>query len=242
MTVVEVMEDGTVNMLGATRAAATLISDAAADALAGSFLRGDGARTSIAESGPPLGAWVETLGGRHYWVAPEAFFQVNTPTAELLLGEVMAHLPSKMALMVDAHAGVGTFALAASGRANRVLAFETNGSAAASGRWTAAMSGVSNVEFRQGKAEALLSRLHKDEQPDLILLDPPRNGCHPQLLDEILRRQIAKIIYVSCDPSTLARDLKALLRGYTLTSVRVVDMFPQTYHLETVAVLDRVEG
>src|SRR5262249_23931147 len=102
-----------------------------------------------------------------------------------------------------------------------------------------AVSNVQNVEFRQGRAETLLTRLRRDEQPDLILLDPPRSGCHPDLLTEIARRQIPRVIYVSCDPSTLARDIKLLAPNYSLTSARVVDMFPQTFHLETVAVLDR---
>jgi 23S rRNA (uracil1939-C5)-methyltransferase len=140
-------------------------------------------------------------------------------------------------MIVDAHAGVGTFGLALSGRATRVLAFEPHGGALASGRWTASLSNISNVEFRQGRAETLLQRLRRDEQPDLILLDPPRAGCHPDLLSEIQRRRIPKIVYVSCDPSTLARDIKALSANYALTSARVVDMFPQTFHLESVAVL-----
>ncbi len=239
LTVVEVMEDGTVNMLGATRAAATLTADAVADVLTGSLLQARNSRSQNEEvaEGPPLGSWVETLGGRHYWVAPEAFFQVNTPAAELVLSEVMQHIPDKPSLMVDAHAGVGTFTLAAAQRARQVIAFELNSSAVASGRWTAAVSNITNVEFRQGRAETLLPRLQSAEQPDLIVLDPPRSGCHPDLLAEILRRHIPLAVYVSCDPSTLARDVRVLSEGYTLTSARVMDMFPQTFHLETVAVL-----
>ncbi len=239
LTVVEVMEDGTVNMLGATRAAADLSTEAAADVLTGSYLKSSGKRVPAAEEGAPLGAWVEDLGGRHYWVAPEAFFQANTPAANLLLSEVLEHIPGKIGTVVDAHAGVGTFGLAAARGARQVIAFELSNSAVASGRWTAAVSGITNVEFRQGRAEQLLPRLKKAESPELILLDPPRTGCHPELIASILRTQAARIIYVSCEPSTLARDIKALSSSYELKSVRVVDMFPQTFHIETVAVLDR---
>jgi len=88
----------------------------------------------------------------------------------------------------------------------------------------------------------LLPRLSPNEQPSAIILDPPRAGCHPSLLAEIARRKIPRLVYVSCDPSTLARDIKILASSYKLTSARVVDMFPQTYHIETVAVLDEGSG
>jgi 23S rRNA (uracil1939-C5)-methyltransferase len=139
---------------------------------------------------------------------------------------------------VDAHAGVGTFALAFAERAGRVLAFDTSHAAVSSGRWSASSLHMNNVDFRVGRAEALLSRLPAGERPDAIIFDPPRSGCHPALLEEVARRRIARIVYVSCDPSTLARDIRALSSTYTLTSARVIDMFPQTFHLETVAVLD----
>jgi 23S rRNA (uracil1939-C5)-methyltransferase len=96
------------------------------------------------------------------------------------------------------------------------------------------------VESRKGRAEELLPRLGPNEKPSAIILDPPRAGCHPSLLAEIARRQVPRLVYVSCDPSTLARDIKLLAGSYGLSSARVVDMFPQTYHIETVAVLERV--
>ena len=84
--------------------------------------------------------------------------------------------------------------------------------------------------------EEAISQL-KNNTPDAVILDPPRSGCHPNLIQEIARRKIGQIVYVSCDPSTLARDIKLLSGSYSLTSARLVDMFPQTYHVETVAVL-----
>jgi 23S rRNA (uracil1939-C5)-methyltransferase len=238
LTVLEIMEDGTLISLGGSRGAGSLTADMAADALSGMSLAESVKRVEGAGSGPPAGAWVERLGGLNYWVAPEAFFQVNSAAAELLLAEVAEHIPENLGLLVDAHSGVGTFALSFARRAKRALAFESNSAAVASGRWTAAAYNLSNVEFRAGRAEQLLARLPRSERPDLILLDPPRSGCHPALLDEIMARGIPRIVYVSCDPSTLARDLKQLSSTYDVASARVVDMFPQTFHLETVALLD----
>jgi 23S rRNA (uracil1939-C5)-methyltransferase len=147
-------------------------------------------------------------------------------------------VPGKVGLLVDAHAGVGLFAISLHERATEAICFEPNSAAIVAGRWTAVASNAVNVAFRQGRAETLLARMPHAQQPDLILLDPPRSGCHPDLLAEITRRRIPRIVYVSCDPSTLARDIKSLSGSYALSSARLVDMFPQTFHLETVAVLD----
>jgi 23S rRNA (uracil1939-C5)-methyltransferase len=232
------MEDGTLNSLGATRAANAAAAEAAADAVTGATLH----RRNFAAEAPtsaPIGSWVEVIGGRQYWIGPGAFFQVNTQAAESLLREALAHLPDKLGTVVDAHAGVGTFALALAERSGRVHAFETSTSAIASGRWTAQVHGIKNVTFTHGKAEQLLARVPFAEKLDAIVLDPPRAGCHPDLLAEIVRRRITLVVYVSCDPSTLARDIKALSPAYTLESARVVDMFPQTFHIETVCMLRR---
>jgi 23S rRNA (uracil1939-C5)-methyltransferase len=239
LAVVEVMDDGTVNLLWESRGASSLATEAKAEALSGVSLSASAAHGQ-GQSGlerAPLGGWVERLGDLLYWVAPDAFFQVNTAAAELLLTEVGQHVPSGLGLLVDAHSGVGTFALALAGRAQRVLGFETDQSAVASARWTAGVHRIANTEFRQGQAEVLMQRLPPDDVPDVVILDPPRAGCHPQLLAEITRRRPQRLVYISCDPSTLSRDIKALSGSYALTSARVIDMFPQTYHLETVAVL-----
>lgn len=234
---VEVMDDGTVNRLGETHSSSSAASEAMAETLSGVAL-GESAAHELRESGPPLGAWLERLGNLTYWVGPGSFFQVNTGAAELLLAEVGEHIPPKLDILVDAYAGVGTFALAFAGRAKRVIGFEIEGNAVHSARWTAHGNNIGNADFRQGKAEALMRTLSANETPDLVILDPPRAGCHPNLLAELIKRRIPRLIYVSCDPSTLARDIKALAGAYSLTSARMVDMFPQTYHLETVAVLD----
>ncbi len=237
LTAIEVMEDGTVNMLGETRSAASGVADAHAEAVTGSLLGGKRRDAELIGS-PPLGSWVERLGSTNYWVPPQAFFQVNSEGAELMLAEVMQSLPPRPNLVVDAHAGVGTFAIPIAGRAGRVIAFETEAEAVAGARWTARAYNITNLEIRQGRAEELFTTLKEDDHPDAVVLDPPRAGCHPSLLMGIARKRTPRIVYVSCDPSTLARDIKLLSQDYSLTSARVIDMFPQTYHIETIAVLD----
>ena len=236
---VEVMADGTINRLGETRASTHAASEAMTDAISGGSLGARRRSLSDAET-PPLGAWIERLGDQTYWVGPTAFFQTNTPVTELMLSEIQKHLPAKIDTLIDAHAGVGTFALAFAGKTKRVVAFEPYAGAVHSGQWTARSSHITNIEFQKGTAESLLPKLSADLNPQVIILDPPRNGCPPVLLAEIARRKIARLVYVSCDPSTLARDVKLLSGTYKLTSARVVDIFPQTYHLETIAVLDLI--
>lgn len=234
---VEVMDDGTINPLGETRGAGSASSEAVADMLTGASLR-----TPISEANepqnPPLGSWIEKLVNRTYWVGPEAFFQTNSPAAELLIAEVGKSLPAKSKMLVDAHAGAGTFALQYAGRAAQVVGFETEGNSVESGKWSAHAAGIKNIEYRKGRAEELLPKLDAKEKPDAIILDPPRGGCHPTLLAEIGRRLIPTVVYVSCDPSTLARDVKVLSATHRLKSARVIDMFPQTYHIETIAIFE----
>jgi tRNA/tmRNA/rRNA uracil-C5-methylase (TrmA/RlmC/RlmD family) len=238
LLVVEVMDDGTVNRLGETRSSSSASGEAIADTLLGVSLAKSVGQTTGA-GGAPLGAWIERLAGNTYWVAPDAFFQANTEAAELLLSEVGEHLQKKVGTLLDAHAGVGTFALTFAGRAKRVIGFEVDSSAVSSAKWTAHANGAANIDFRHGRAEALMRTLPEGDKPDVVILDPPRQGCHPDLLREIARRGVEQVIYVSCDPSTLARDVKLLSQTHKLTSARMVDLFPQTYHIETVVVMTK---
>jgi 23S rRNA (uracil1939-C5)-methyltransferase len=184
---------------------------------------------------------VERLAGRHYWIAPDAFFQANTPVADRMVAEVVEHIGAGKGAMVDAHAGVGAFSVVMAQQVAHVYAFETDSAAVHSARWNAAAHNLPTVSVQQGRAEHLMPRLAWSVKLDLALLDPPRAGCHPALLAELGNREVPRIIYVSCDPSTLARDIKVLAPKYRLVSARVFDMFPQTYHIETVAVLDLVQ-
>ena len=182
---IEVMADGTINRLGETRGSTNAASEAMADAISGGSLATPRHAPTEAEK-PPIGAWIERLGKQTYWVGPTAFFQTNTPAAELMLREIQQHLPTKMDMLIDAHAGVGTFALAFANRAKHVLAFEPDAGAVTGGQWTARSSYISNVEFHKGTAETLLPKLAGDLQPQVIILDPRATAAIPPLLPKSL--------------------------------------------------------
>jgi 23S rRNA (uracil1939-C5)-methyltransferase len=205
----------------------------------------------------------EALFDRRFRVATAAFFQVNTrrerrpipaglaeapwPLAPdgLSMAEILALVvhdrlaPRADDLLVDAYSGVGTFAILLARAVRQVVGIEESPAAVRDARHNAA--DLANVEFREGKAEALLPMLGR--RPDALILDPARVGCQPAVLEALVELQVPRLVYVSCDPATLARDLRALIDGgYRLHDIQPVDMFPHTYHVEAVAALTWVGG
>jgi 23S rRNA (uracil1939-C5)-methyltransferase len=246
VSVVELRQDGALELVAETLEAAALSGDEMAEQTVPGRVSGSrrSAREAAASDRPeaPPGVVRQRLGEGRYWVAPHAFFQVNNIQAEKILDLIRAALPEPAALLVDAYSGVGAFALAllAGGHARRVVAIESDWAAVESARWTAALREIpaEQLQLEPGRVEEVLPAL--DMTPDVVLLDPPRTGCAPALLQYLLAHPPARLIYVSCDPSTLARDVRILAAGYTLQHIQAVDMFPQTYHIESVAVLDRI--
>jgi 23S rRNA (uracil1939-C5)-methyltransferase len=157
--------------------------------------------------------------------------------AELLALLVLDRLePASDQLVIDAYSGVGTFALLLAPLVKEVIGIEEARSAIRDAEFNA--RDLPNVRFVQAKTEAALPEL--DQRPDAVVLDPARAGCHPDVLRALLDSKPRRVVYVSCDPSTLARDLRILVDGgYTLHEVQPLDMFPQTYHIECVATLSR---
>ncbi len=177
-------------------------------------------------------SYLEELAGHRFVVSDSAFFQVNTPQAEKLVQLVGESLPARGGLLVDAFAGVGTFAVIFAERFRQVVAIEEAKSATRDAKTNT--QDQRNIKIRTGKVEDVLPEL--DDDPDVVLLDPPRAGCAPPVLDAILDYRPRTVVYVSCNPSTLARDLRALVEGgYQLERVTPVDMFPQTGHVESVS-------
>jgi 23S rRNA (uracil1939-C5)-methyltransferase len=193
----------------------------------------------------------ERVANRTYRLSAPSFFQVNTAQAEALVSLVSEYLsPGPDDTVVDAYCGVGTFALSLAGRAKQVIGIESNAAAIADAHANASSTDCAaahtNVSFLCGLVEEILPTLQL-ESP-LLVVDPPRTGLDRRALLALLSpsgpsgqsRAPERIVYVSCDPATLARDVKALLaHGYVLREVQPVDMFPQTYHIENVAVFVR---
>ena len=185
--------------------------------------------------------YVERMMGRDLRVASPSFFQVNTAQAANLMRLTREGLELKESdVLVDAYAGVGVFAILLSPYVARAIAIEESASAVQDGKVNA--EGLDNVEFVQLKTEEALVNLIEicglDKTPEAVILDPPRTGCHPLAIKSLLRLKPNKVTYVSCDPPSLARDLDVLVKGgYEISSVQPVDMFPQTYHVESVTML-----
>ena len=183
--------------------------------------------------------YVEELAGRRFRVSASSFFQVNSAQAEKLVQLVASELPKQGRLLIDAYAGVGTFAAIFAERFERIIAIEESPSALRDAEVN--LAGIENVEFRRAKVEELLPELA--EEPDVVLLDPPRVGCAPEVLEALVAFAPPTIVYVSCNPTTLARDLRRLTdAGYQLERVTPIDMFPQTAHIECVSRLTRPAG
>ncbi|HEU5348795.1 MAG TPA: 23S rRNA (uracil(1939)-C(5))-methyltransferase RlmD, partial [Ktedonobacterales bacterium] len=186
----------------------------------------------------------ERVLNKTYRVSAGSFFQVNAAQTPVLVREArLAAQPRPTDHLLDGYSGVGLFALILADDVATVHAIESQPSAVADARASAILNGTANVVVTEGILERVLGAINPEQTPvDLVLVDPPRAGCLPRALSEIQRLAPRTFIYVSCDPSTLARDLRVMCdNGYQLTSVQPVDMFPFTSHIECVARCERVE-
>lgn len=182
----------------------------------------------------------ECLSGLIFKISAASFFQVNTAQAELIYSKSLefAELTGKE-LVLDAYCGVGTLALLASKRARRVVGIEVVPEAIADAQHNAERNEISNATFICGPVEKVISNM---DRFDVVLLNPPRKGCEPSVLEQIATQEPKIIVYISCSPTSLARDLALLIGlGYQVEIVQPFDMFPQTAHVECVVKL-RING
>lgn len=172
-------------------------------------------------------------------VEPQAFFQPNTKGAEILYTEVLRQLGDiKEEIVFDLFCGTGTIGIVLAAKARQVLGIEINEDAIKSARQNAKLNNLTNIDFLIGDVAKVLANVQ--DKPSTIVLDPPRAGLMPASVEDIANINPQKIIYVSCNPSTLARDCALLCeRGYQIKEIQPVDMFPQTYHVENVVSLHR---
>lgn len=189
--------------------------------------------------------------GLQFKLSPGSFFQVNTAQAVTLLDMVLESVIEfknekeleKVPLILDAYAGVGTIACWVSELAERVIAVEEVSDAIADAEEILELNQIENVELKEGSVESVFPQLVSNGMlADIVILDPPRKGVDKDALYTMAAFQPRRIIYVSCNPATLARDLKVLeTLNYKTRAIRPLDLFPQTYHVESVTVLDLID-
>ncbi len=195
-------------------------------------------RVSRVEALAGEGSWTERIAGSTMRLSAPSFFQVNTPAAEILVELVMDALaPEPEDLAVDLYCGAGTFTLPLAQRCDYVAAVEAYGPAVRDLRRNLEINNLNNVDVIGGDAV----REFPDQDADVLVVDPPRAGLAPEAIDLIAGTSARDVAYVSCDPATLARDLKRFRDEGTFEPVSAVpvDLFPQTFHCETVVHLTR---
>lgn len=184
------------------------------------------------------------LCGLDFKLSPRAFFQVNTCQAERLysLAGEFADLNGNETLL-DLYCGTGTIGLSLAGKVKKLIGVEVIPEAVENARENARINGIENAEFICADAREAAQKLKEDNiKPDVIILDPPRKGCEESLIKTVFEMSPKRIVYVSCDPATLARDLKLFDElGYKSDFVQPVDMFPRTTHVETVCLLSKTK-
>lgn len=182
----------------------------------------------------------ETLCGLSFRLSVPSFFQVNREQTEVLYGKALelAALTGSETVL-DLYCGIGTISLALAKDASRVIGAEVVPEAIEDAKANARRNGVTNAEFFCGDAEDIAARLAVDGlKPDVITVDPPRKGLAPGVVDAIVQMNPGRVVYVSCDPATLARDVKRFTeQGYQPRTALAVDLFPRTSHVETVCLL-----
>lgn len=185
---------------------------------------------------------LDTLGRLNFHISPRSFFQVNTRQAERLYEQALTYADLHgTETVIDAYCGTGTITLFLAQKARKVYGIEIVQPAILDARKNARDNHVKNVEFIVGDATAVMPALYKQGiRPDVVVVDPPRAGCTETVLRTFANMKPQRIVYVSCNPATLARDL-AILKdlGYITQEVQPVDLFPQTSHVENVALLMR---
>jgi 23S rRNA (uracil-5-)-methyltransferase RumA len=181
----------------------------------------------------------EELLGLKFKVSPFSFFQTNSKGAEKLYNVVRDYVgDTKDQIVFDLYSGTGTIAQLVSPVAKKAVGVEIVEEAVTAARQNAKLNGLENCEFIAGDVLKVLDEL--SDKPDMIILDPPRDGIHPKALPKIVNYGVRKMVYVSCKPTSLARDLEFFQgAGYEVEKVRFVDMFPHTPHVESICLLKR---
>jgi len=182
----------------------------------------------------------EKINGFSYHIPCASFFQTNSEMAAQLQNIVVEFAaPKPGEKIMDLYCGSGFLTLALAKASKNVIGVELDDAAVEIARGNAKLNNITNIDFRSGATEKLLATALTDMAPDTIVLDPPRAGLHPAALEALMGSNAKRLVYVSCNPRALARDLKTLLTKYAIEKTRCLDLFPHTPHIETVVSLLR---
>lgn len=202
----------------------------------------------------------DSLCGRTFRISPKSFYQVNAVQTEKLYNKAIEYAAlTGRETVIDAYCGIGTIGLAAAGHTKKVIGVELNRAAVKDAVVNARVNGIKNADFYQNDAGRFMIQLAEaGEKADVVFMDPPRSGSTEEFMDVVLRLHPERIVYVSCNPETLARDLDYLTgmgrgkhekrgggkgtgKGYRVVEMTPVDMFPFTEHVETIVALSRIK-
>ena len=187
----------------------------------------------------------ENLNGIEFHISPTSFFQINVKQAKRLYDIAINFFDNiDYKYIVDAYSGTGTIGMIMAKKAKKVYAIEIVKSASEDGEKTAKENGIENIEFINGAVEKeLVNLINANKRIDTIIFDPPRKGLEVSIIDKVAELNLKEVVYISCNPSTFARDVKLFSeKGYVLKKLQAVDMFPQTSHIETVALLSKLDS
>ena len=182
------------------------------------------------------------IGGKKFKISAGSFYQINPVQTEKLYKKALEFAEAgKDDVCIDAYCGIGTISVMFAPFVKKIYGVEIVPQAVSDAAENAGINGITNAEFISGKSEEIVPELlETDKNINLIILDPPRKGCDINLINKISEAEIKKIIYISCDPATLSRDVNILCKnGYEVKKVQPVDMFPHTMHVEAVAAIQR---
>jgi len=177
-------------------------------------------------------------------IGAKSFFQTNTEQAKVLYDKTVEFAGLKGdEIVYDLYTGTGTIANYVSQKASKVVGIENVAEAIEDAKVNSELNSITNTHFFAGEAEKLLNKefFLEHGKPNVIITDPPRAGMHPKVIDAILYSRPEKIVYVSCNPSTQARDIQLLSEKYNVVKVQPVDMFPHTHHVENIVLLESVQ-
>lgn len=183
----------------------------------------------------------ENLMGINFRIYPDSFFQINKQQTVKLYNDALNLLGDyKDKTLIDAFSGTGTIAMIMSKKAKDVIGIEMTSSSVKAAKQTRNENKIENVEFLCGKVEDKIGEILNKKTIDYILFDPPRKGIEKQVLLNVSEKNIKRLVYISCNPSTLARDIDIMIKeGYSVKYIKGYDMFPQTHHIETLVLLER---